>query len=115
MNKLSFEQLPQAVGTLLDKVAKIETLSNETNTELPQSDRSFNLPEFCTYLPDKSARQNVYGRIEQMLIPYHKKGKKLQFIKSEIDHWLKSEKHKRLAEIRPEAEQFILARKGGSR
>ena len=107
MNKLSFEQLPQAVGTLLDKVAKIETLSNETNTELPQSDRSFNLPEFCTYLPDKSARQNVYGRIEQMLIPYHKKGKKLQF--------LKSEKRKRPVEIQAEAEQFILARKGGSR
>lgn len=107
MNKLSFEQLPQAVGTLLDKVAKIETLLNETITELPESDRSFNLPELCTYLPDKSALQNVYGRIGQMLIPYHKKRKKLQFHKSE--------KRKRLAEIRAEAEQFILARKGGAR
>ena len=105
MNKLSFEQLPQTVETLLDKVAKIETLLNETKTELPESDRWFNLPKLCTYLPNKPARQNVYGRIGQKLIPYHKKGKKLQF--------LKSEKRKRPVEIQAEAEQFILAKKGG--
>jgi predicted DNA-binding transcriptional regulator AlpA len=113
MDKLSFEQLPQAVETLLNKVEKIETLLNETKRELPESDRWFNLQELCTYLPDKPARQTVYGWIGQKLIPYHKKGKKLQFLKSEIDNWLKTDKRKSLAEIQAEAEQYILAKKGG--
>ncbi|HOK35666.1 MAG TPA: helix-turn-helix domain-containing protein [Paludibacteraceae bacterium] len=113
MDKLSFEQLLQAVEILLDKVEKIETLLNETKRELPESDRWFNLQELCTYLPDKPARQTVYGWIGQKLIPYHKKGKKLQFLKSEIDAWLKEGKRKTIAEIQAEAEQYILAKKGG--
>lgn len=113
MDKLSFEQLPQAVETLLDKVEKIETLLNETKTERPESDRWFNLQELCEYLPDRPARQTVYGWIGQKLIPYHKKGKKLQFLKSEIDNWLKTDKRKSLAEIQAEAEQFTLVKKGG--
>jgi len=112
MDKLSFEQLPQAVETLLDKVEKIETLLNETKTERPESDRWFNLQELCEYLPDRPARQTVYSWVGQRLIPYHKKGKKLQFLKSEVDNWLKSDKRKSLAEIQAEAEQFILAKKG---
>ena len=97
--------------TLLDKVEKIETLLNETKTELPESDQWFNLQELCQYLPDRHAWQTVYGWIRQKLIPYHKKGKKLQFLKSEIDNWFKTNKHKSLAEIQAEAEQFILSKK----
>jgi excisionase family DNA binding protein len=79
----------------------------------PESDRWFNLQELCEYLPDRPARQTVYSWVGQRLIPYHKKGKKLQFLKSEVDNWLKSDKRKSLAEIQAEAEQFILAKKGG--
>ena len=33
------------------------------------------------YLPDRPAKQTVYGWVFQKKIPYHKKGKKLQFLK----------------------------------
>jgi hypothetical protein len=54
--------------------------------------------------------------IGQRSIPYHKKGKKLMFLKSEIDSWLKEGRRKTATEIQAEAEQFVTSsRKGGLR
>jgi hypothetical protein len=78
---------------------------------LPESDKWFNLQELCSYLPDKPARQTVYAWVGQRLIPYHKKGKKLMFLKSEIDLWLKQGRRKTSAEIQAEAAEFV-AKKG---
>lgn len=114
-SEISFNDMPQALAYLISKVDKLETLLNVSMSEsyCPESDRWFNLQELCEYLPDRPARQTVYSWVGQRLIPYHKKGKKLQFLKSEVDNWLKSDKRKSLAEIQTEAEQFILAKKGG--
>lgn len=114
-SEISFNDMPQALAYLISKVDKLETLLNVSMSEsyCPESDRWFNLQELCEYLPDRPARQTVYSWVGQRLIPYHKKGKKLQFLKSEVDNWLKSDKRKSLSEIQAEAEQFILAKKGG--
>jgi excisionase family DNA binding protein len=114
-SEISFNDMPQALAYLISKVDKLETLLNVSMSEsyCPESDRWFNLQELCEYLPDRPARQTVYSWVGQRLIPYHKKGKKLQFLKSEVDNWLKSDKRKSLAEIQAAAAQFILAKKGG--
>jgi predicted DNA-binding transcriptional regulator AlpA len=112
-NEISFNDMPQAMAYLIGKVERLEALLNVTKSELPVSDRWFNLLELCDYLPDKPARQTVYGWIGQKLIPYHKKGKKLQFLKSEIDAWLIGDKHKSVAELQSDAAVFIANKKGG--
>jgi len=110
---ISFEQLPQAVSLLISEVKDIKTLlTNNKSDSQTESDKWYNLQELCEYLPDRPARQTVYGWIGQRLIPYHKKGKKLQFLKSEIDNWLKADKNKSQAELQLEAEQYING-KGG--
>jgi len=48
--------------------------------------------------------------VSRGLVPYHKNGKNLVFLKSEIDEWLKTGKRKSNAEI--EAESY-LKKKGG--
>ena len=48
----------------------------------------FSINDLIEYLPDKTARATIYGWVSQGLIPYHKYGKKLTFLKSEIDNWL---------------------------
>lgn len=111
--QITFEKLPEAMEYLISKVERLETLLSNTRSELPESDKWFNLLELCNYLPDKPARQTVYGWIGQKLIPYHKKGKKLQFLKSEIDTWLIGDKHKSVSELQAEATEFIANRKGG--
>jgi excisionase family DNA binding protein len=71
------------------------------------SDRWFDLNELCNYHPDKPSKPTVYGWVNAGLIPVHKGGKKLRFLKSEIDDWLKQGKRKSLAETEAEAELYI--------
>ena len=112
---ISFNDMPKALAYLIGKVDKLETLlSIQTTAKVEPSDRWFNLQELCEYLPDRPARQTVYGWIGQHTVPYHKKGKKLQFLKSEIDAWLKSDKRKTAAELHAEAVQFVNSKKGGA-
>ena len=113
---ISFNDMPKALAYLIGKVDKLETLlSTQTTAKVEPADRWFNLQELCEYLPDRPARQTVYGWIGQHAVPYHKKGKKLQFLKSEIDAWLKSDKRKTAAELQAEAIQFINTKRGGAK
>ena len=109
--QISFNELPQAMAYLIQKVERLESLVSKSNLEQPESDKWFNVQELCEFLPDKPARQTVYGWIGQRLIPYHKKGKKLQFLKSEIDAWLLGDKCQTVAELQAEAAEFV-AKKG---
>lgn len=114
LQTLTFEQLPQAVSLLINEVKEMKLLLQTSQTTIVEpSDRWLNLEELCQYLPDRPAKQTVYGWIGQHTIPYHKKGKKLQFLKSEIDNWLKTDKRKTAAELHAEALQYVNSRKGG--
>lgn len=114
LQTLTFEQLPQAVSLLINEVKEMKLLLQTSQTTIVEpSDRWLNLEELCLYLPDRPAKQTVYGWIGQHAIPYHKKGKKLQFLKSEIDNWLKTDKRKTAAELHAEALQYVNSRKGG--
>lgn len=114
VHSISFNDMPQALAYLIDKVEKIETLlGTQTATAVEPADRWFNLQELCDYLPDRPAKQTVYGWIGQHLIPYHKKGKKLQFLKSEIDAWLLADQHLTLVQVRAQARRDFEAKKGG--
>lgn len=53
-----------------------------------QEDKWLSLNDLIDYLPGKPARTTIYGWVSQGVIPYHKYGKKLTFLKSEIDLWL---------------------------
>jgi len=105
--QISFNELPQAMAYLIQKVERLESMLSKPYLEQPDSDKWFNVQELCEFLPDKPARQTVYGWIGQKLIPYHKKGKKLQFLKSEIDAWLLGDKRQSVAELQAEAAEFV--------
>jgi len=111
--ELTFNELPKAVTNLQETVNKIERLLLEKGNEQPtETDRWFDLNELCNYLPDKPAKATAYGWVHTGLIPYHKGQKKLRFLKSEIDNWLKTGKRKTFAETASEADAY-LKKKGG--
>ena len=60
-----------------------------------------NLQQFCDYHPDSPKPPTVYGWISQNKndVPFHKDGKKLRFLKSEVDAWLVRGKRKNQFEI----------------
>jgi len=105
--EISFNDVPKAVAHLINKVDKIETLLSSKQPQTQESDQWLNLDDLCKYHPDHPAKPTVYAWIGQRLIPYHKKGKKLMFLKSEIDSWLKEGRQKTAAEIQAEAVNYV--------
>jgi excisionase family DNA binding protein len=111
--EMTFEQLPKAFTHLSNEVSEIKRLLLEKSNEQPtESDRWFNLNELCNYHPDKPSKPTVYGWVNAGTVPVHKGGKKLRFLKSEIDIWLMQGRKKTLAETAREAESY-LKKKGG--
>lgn len=108
---LTLETLPKAFAQLTIEVGEIKRLLLEKSNEQPtEMDRWFDLTELCQYHPDKPTKPTVYGWVSAGTVPAHKSGKKLRFLKSEIDTWLKQGRKKTTSEIDTEAIAFI--RKG---
>jgi excisionase family DNA binding protein len=110
---LTLETLPKAFSQLSNEVREIKRLLLEKSNEQPtETDRWFDLIELCKYHPDKPSKPTVYGWVNAGIIPVHKGGKKLRFLKSEIDTWLKQGRKKTIAETATEADTY-LKKKGG--
>jgi hypothetical protein len=67
---------------------------------------------FCNYHPDKPTKPTVYGWVNIGAVPVHKGGKRLRFLKSEIDDWLLKGKKKTLLETDKEADNYLKRKKG---
>lgn len=111
---ITFEDLPKAMSWVIDKLdkldSKIDGLNNSTS-QVQLADQWMNLKELCEYLPSHPAEQTVYGWTSSHLIPFHKRGKRIMFLKSEIDAWLHDSKRKSQKELAEEAAQFINAKR----
>jgi excisionase family DNA binding protein len=105
---LTLETLPKAFTHLTNEVSEIKRLLLEkSNEQTTETDRWFDLNELCIYHPDKPSKPTVYGWVNAGTIPVHKGGKKLRFLKSEIDNWLRQGRKKTLAETASEAEAYL--------
>lgn len=110
---LTLETLPKAFTHLTNEVSEIKRLLLEKSNEQPtETDRWFDLNELCIYHPDKPTKPTVYGWVNAGTIPVHKGGKKLRFLKSEIDNWLRQGRKKTLSETASEAERYCKTKKG---
>ena len=110
---LTLETLPKAFTLLVKEVSEIKQLLLEKSIEQPiQTETWLDLNEICNYHPDKPKKPTVYSWVRAGIIPFHKSGKKLRFLKSEIDNWLKEGKIKTTAEISREADQYFVTKKG---
>ena len=103
---IKFEDMPRALAHLIEKVeelnGKLESL-NETSE--PRQAEWMGIKELFDYLPTRRAAQTVYGWTSAHMI-FHKKGKRIMFLKSEIDKWLIGAQLKSIREIESDAEAF---------
>jgi excisionase family DNA binding protein len=95
---VTLETLPKHFAQLASEVTAIKAML-EAKATPPAVEQAtwFNIQQLCEYIPDQPARQTVYAWVQHGLIPVHKGGKKLRFLKSEIDDYLK--KSKRLSKL----------------
>lgn len=107
MEAITLETLPKAFTHLVNEVGEIRRLLQQKAETPTETDQWFDLSELCQYHPDKPSKATVYGWVNAGTIPVHKSAKKLRFLKSEIDAWLKQGRKKTLAETEAEAESYL--------
>lgn len=111
MNNITFEQLPQAVSMLIEKVGLLTDKVEKVLGMTPQHGEYrtlLTLNEVAALL-GKSA-STIYAMTSDKRIPYHKRGNKLYFFRNEIIAWIEqggtsgvaseSEIERRLEELR---------------
>ena len=114
MEALTLEALPKAFSNLANDVSEIKRLLLEQgNTQQTEPDRWFDLSELCQYHPDKPSKPTVYGWVSAGTIPVHKGSKKLRFLKSEIDSWLKLGRKPTVADFANEADEYLSQKRKG--
>lgn len=111
---ITLETIPKAMAYLITKVEALEKVLLE-KSEAPSApvDKWLNIDELKAYLPDHPAKATIYGWVSKREIPYHKGGKKLRFLQSEIDKWLSNGKRKSASELKDEADKYCETRKIG--
>lgn len=112
MDNITFEQLPQAVSILIEKVGlladRVEKVLGKTPHQHDGKRHLLTLNEVATLLGKSSS--TIYAMTSDKRIPYHKRGNKLYFFEDEIIRWIEqggtsgtgdeSEINRRLEELR---------------
>lgn len=76
----------ESLAEITQKLERLEQLAGIDPED--NGDNWMNIQELCEYLPSHPAEQTIYGWTSNKKIPFHKAGKKVQFLQSEIDAWL---------------------------
>lgn len=101
------DELEQIVLASVRKVLN-ETTHGNSNTD----DQWFNIEQASEFIG--LAVQTIYQKVSGLEIPFHKRGKKLWFLKSELDQWLKEGRQRTRKEIEDDIEKgtFSIKKKG---
>lgn len=99
---------------ILEKLDRIERLINELSatkieieTKSPEAKKTImNVEQVADYL--NLAKATIYGHTMRRILPHSKRGKRLYFVKSEIDEWIAKHRVKTYEEIEQEASDYIL-------
>ena len=112
----TIEQMPRIVASLEQKVDLLVSLVQDLNNAKGNgTDEWMDVEGLMAYHPDKPARKTIYDWVTLRRVPYHKDGKRLRFLKSEIDAWLSGGYHKTDEEMENEAVDYLNAKRGGAR
>lgn len=95
----------EIIENRLSNIELLLTNLNQQPAPQPEPDRWMTVEELREYLPEHPQVQTIYTGCAVKRIPFNKQGKRLYFLKSEIDAWLKSGRRKTFAEIQADAKQ----------
>ena len=97
--------------SIIERLDRIENALNliingKKNDNVPFGDHLMNIQEVANYLSLSVA--TIYGKCHSNDIPRIKKGKRLYFLKSDIDAWLAESKQKTNDDIQKMALDYII-------
>lgn len=106
MNQPSFDQLPEMVSKILEKVELLEELLLEQTINKNDQEEMLNIKDAAVFLG--LSVPTLYSKVSRKEIPYHKPGKRLYFQKSELLDWIKSTVIKAGITMNLHADKFFL-------
>ena len=101
MEPFGFDQLPEAVRKLVEKVEGLEVLLLNLQPKNESEHKMLNIQEAAAFLNITVAA--LYSLVSRKDIPVNKPGKRLYFDKNELNEWIRSGKKKTTAIIEKEA------------
>ena len=113
MANLTFDQLPQAVYEIQQKLESIEQLLLELNKNQPETDKIFTVSEAADFLDLSTA--TIYGLVSKGELPVMKRSKRCYFSKLELIAYLKKGRRKTNEEIEAEADKYLMKRRYSKR
>ena len=109
----TLETMPTKLDILEDKINRLVALVEKLTVAEPVHDEWMDVNRLCSYHPDRPAKKTVYDWVTLRRVPYHKDGKRLRFLKSEIDAWLAGGYHKTDDEMQEAAVSYVNAKREG--
>ncbi len=99
MEKINFENLPQAVSLLIEKVDTLEQLLKSQQTIISQapSDKPMSISEAAKFV--NLTVPTLYGFVSKRTIPFSKVGKRLYFSETELTSWIQNGRQKTCDEL----------------
>jgi excisionase family DNA binding protein len=101
-NKITFDNLPQAVAYLVDEVVAIRLLVEKNQNTVVEKRIPINIDDACRIIG--KAKPTVYSLVRKRQLPCYKNGKKLYFFEDELMAWILNGKKKTMHEISKEME-----------
>jgi len=97
--KYTFEELPQAISVLHEKVDRIKDLLLENRSQNPQRPRDdlLTIGQAAEFL--SLSVPTLYTKVSRKEIPVNKRGKRLYFSMVELSEWVRSGRKKTEEEI----------------
>ena len=108
--KLTFDQLPEVLTRLLEKVNRLEELI--LKTQLPPTepkDKLLSVKETAKFL--NLSVPTIYSKVSRGELPVMKQGNRLYFSSFELMEYIKDGRQKTNAEIEAEAEAYLSNKK----
>ena len=95
LDTITFDQLPKAVGDILDGIAEIKDICKELRGDNAAKDEFLTIEQLQAYHPDHPSLQTVHRWKSLGYIPFYKDPatRRVKFKKSEIDAWIASSRH----------------------
>lgn len=110
-NQFTFNDLPEVLGELCDRIASMESLLTEKLSKQNEVKENTHVPmtvqEACAYL--KMPLSTFYYKVKKDDIPVIKQGKHLYIYRDELDKWLESSRKTVILQSFEEENDALLA------
>ena len=110
-NQFTFNDLPEVLGELCDRIASMESLLTEKLSKQNEVKENTHVPmtvqEACAYL--KMPLSTFYYKVKKDDIPVIKQGKHLYIYRDELDKWLESARKTAVPQSFEEENDALLA------